>query len=118
MTQTAKIKNQIEKILLPVDNITYSFSGESDSNGRSIYYRAYANNKEVKLRFSNHSITNLERMRTEVCLPIRHLENQTQINDFIAELCYKLSIEGYDYGKKNMVLRNGTKIKAFKYYKK
>lgn len=61
---TSKTKNiETAKSLLTALGVDASFSGYSDTNGVSVYFR---DSKGRKIRVSNHSVTSLYRLENEV----------------------------------------------------
>ena len=74
ITSSIAASEKREKILLVRKNIEtflsnegfdYALSSVSDTNGLSIYYSVMENGSEVKYRFSDHSVTNIQRVLNE-----------------------------------------------------
>jgi hypothetical protein len=92
------VKNKIEQYLKSLD-LEFSFIGESDTNGTSIYYRAGLKDGKFddmkKVRFSDHSVFNVDRMRDEIHISLKHAESL--FSDATNKLMYKLGAPGYSY---------------------
>ena len=103
-------KNVAEKILTDL-GLNYSFSGASDSNGISVYFKI--NGK--KIRFSDHTVTNLDRIKNENL--IFYSGNKFSKNQNILKLLYDLGDKSIKYGQIDYVRYDGKKLKAYGYYK-
>lgn len=66
-----QIKKNIESYLTSLD-LSFDFAGFSDTNGTSFYYSVSLKGSDIvrKVRFSDHGISNFERMFSEVCFNI------------------------------------------------
>ena len=60
----ALVRKNIETFLSN-EGFDYAFSSVSDTNGLSIYYSVMENGSEVKYRFSDHSVKNIQRVFNE-----------------------------------------------------
>lgn len=58
------VRKNIESFLSN-EGFDFSFSSVSDTNGLSIYYIVNENGSELKFRFSDHSVTNTQRVLKE-----------------------------------------------------
>lgn len=105
------------KEILVLDGVTFSYSGESTANGLSVYFKAYYNGLEVKVRFSDHSVTNRDRMKDEVHFDKRRLKSKLYVDSKIAQIGYMLGIEKCRYGKALVEMPNGKIMKGYTYYK-
>lgn len=89
------IRHEIEKFLSSLEGLDYSFMADSHAHGRSVYYRIarpgqlYEN--YVKVRFSDHGITNTYRMATEVTF----CDNPSRWRS--ESIYYALGFEGYEF---------------------
>jgi len=86
------LREKIEKYLSNIDNIDYSFIGQSKTNGISIYYKVKHKGKEVKARFSDHGVSNKDRLTDEAHFKLSNFEERTPM------LMYKLGHKDYNYG--------------------
>lgn len=112
-TKAIKFSN---KILSKIgDGIKIQFSGYSDSNGISVYYKAIKADKEVKIRFSDHSVTNINRIQNEI--HFRFNMNESLIQNSINQIKFELGIKGYKYGKTKLIMPSGKLSEVFGFYK-
>ena len=93
-----------------------SFIGHSDTNGNS-YYFMVGGLDGVKVRFSDHSISNAVRMEKEVCF---YFNGDDKANErAICQLKFKLGFSGYGYGKLpyKFTTSTGKQVDIFGYMK-
>lgn len=89
------IRHEIENFLSSLEGIDFSFMADSNTFGRSVYYRVarpgelYDN--YVKVRFSDHSISNAYRMAKEVTFYGMPSEWRAE------SIYYALGFEGYEF---------------------
>lgn len=102
-TEFDKYKSKSEEILenLKQTGINYKYHGYSNSNGNSIYYKVWTTdeNNTLKLRFSNHSVSNVNRVLDEVhsrlFIPSK---DKGLFSDLEAEIHYRLgNTKNYSY---------------------
>lgn len=87
-----ELKDSSRKFLNSLRGVNVRLSGESTANGTSVYYTVAANGREAKVRFSDHSVTNVHRIQDEI-----HFNKRNPL-DTLNEIYYKLGFEGYFYG--------------------
>jgi SPP1 gp7 family putative phage head morphogenesis protein len=94
-----EMQNFAENILsqnMPNKNIEFSYVGFSDTNGKSMYYKAFPKgqpDKGVKLRFSDHAISNEVRVTNEVQFGWKESDYTFAQN----KIGFLLDLPGYDY---------------------
>ncbi len=88
-----QVKNNIESYLTSLD-LNFNYLGFSNTNGTSIYYSVSLKGSDIKrkVRFSDHSISNINRMASEVCFNI-HVDFSEGTNALLGKLGHK----GYNY---------------------
>jgi hypothetical protein len=109
-----EIRKYAENIL---KNFDYEYVGYSDTNGHSMYFRV----GDVKIRFSDHSVTNIDRMNNEVHFNLWDGKKAgTPYGDFV--ISQKILMLKYDLGDKNiiyhkrpMIMPSGKTLNAFGY---
>jgi KaiC/GvpD/RAD55 family RecA-like ATPase len=89
------IRKKIEKYLSSIEEIDYGYAGKSETNGLSIYYIVRYKDNEVKARFSDHSVTNKDRVQNEVHYQISKL---SEFDKNTPKLMYKLGHPNYEFG--------------------
>lgn len=90
--ELTRIKDSSKKFLNNLRGVSVRPSGESTANGASVYYTVSANGREAKVRFSDHSVTNIYRIKEEI-----HFNKRNPL-DTLNEIYYKLGFDGYFYG--------------------
>ena len=103
--------------ILKLKGIEFNYSGESTTNGLSVYFSANYKGYSLKIRFSNHSVTNIDRMRNEIHFDNLLLDCDFHINSRISQIGYMFGIDGYKYGKADCKMPNGKIVKGFTYFK-
>lgn len=103
---------QAAENILKENNISYSFSGMSDTNGLSVYFYV----GDVKVRFSDHTITNRVRMNEEVCFYFGG--NEFSLTQSLFRLLFENGDESVEYAQIDYVRGDGKVLKAFGYKKK
>lgn len=81
----------------------------SDTNGLSVYF--YVNG--IKVRFSDHSITNRDRMSNEICFSFGG--NEFSFTQTLLKLRFESNDEFVEYGQIDYVRNDGKVLKAFGY---
>jgi len=94
-TQSENVKTAIA-IMEKANIFDYSFSGYSDTNGVSVYFK---NTNGVKIRVSNHTVTNYHRVTEELHLSFNSqtlgLGGKIGFKDY--SLLNKLSASNFGY---------------------
>ena len=109
-----EIRKYAENILKDFD---YVYSGYSDTNGHSMYFKI----DDVKIRFSDHSVTNIYRINNEVLFnlwdgkKIGTPYGDFAINQSILKLKYALGDKSIIYHKRPMMMPSGKMVNAFGY---
>ena len=113
------MKTTIEKSekFLKENGLDVIFSGSSDSNGISIYFKI----NDLKLRFSDHTTTNKDRMFNEFHFRLKNENNSELLNnsiDFmnnqtILSIKKELGDTSISYGKREMLMPSGRFLTAF-----
>lgn len=84
------------KTNIPKDT-DFCFSGYSDTNGQSMYFKVFKKGDElnsIKVRFSDHNVTNQDRMSNEVHFGIKkRMDEESNVN----KIGYLLGLDGYVY---------------------
>jgi hypothetical protein len=112
------IKNDAEKIFNE-NELDYFYSGESTSNGISVYYKVKLKSQSddfyQKLRISDHSVTNINRLSDEI-----HLNsNISKWSDYdVGRIMGKLGSDKYEYKKGDVKMPSGKIVQGFAYFKK
>lgn len=85
--------NTAKEVINAVGISNYYYVGYSDANGVSVYFR---DSKGTKIRVSDHSVTNNDRMKTEILLSFdakmiglggkESFRDNSKINKFIARI--------------------------------
>lgn len=104
-------RNVAEKILQGL-GVDYSFKGASDTNGISIYFDING----MKTRFSDHSISNIDRMQNESTFYFG--SNKFSSEQSILKLLYDLGDKNVEYGKVEWVRADGKVLYPFGYFYK
>lgn len=107
-TNINEAKNIAEQVLLN-NNFDFEFIGMSDTNGLSVYFRV----GELKVRFSDHGISNSSRMQNEICFKFG--ENEFNFSQSILKLQFELGYDNVEYGQIDYVRYDGRVLKAFGY---
>ena len=106
------IRKYAENLLKDFD---YKFIGFSESNyGQSMYFDVDG----IKCRFSNHSVTNRDRMINEILFDINNVNSENTKfgnNQSLLQLRYRLGDTSIKYGKITYLGRSGKYYDAFGY---
>jgi hypothetical protein len=108
------IRNYAENVLKDFD---YEYVGYSDTNGHSMYFRV----DDIKIRFSDHSVTNIDRIHNEVHFnlfdgkKIGTTYGDFSINQKLLSLKYNLGDKNILYHKRPMIMPSGKTLDAFGY---
>ena len=97
--------------------LKYRYSGYSETNGQSMYFNVFKEGDElnaIKVRFSDHRVTNIDRVVNEVHFSWENIKQPNSLN----EIGYRFNIDGFEYKKVNVVTEvdvefnriNGRKI--------
>lgn len=70
MTSTKENNRKEIERQMTEKNMTFIFSGISEVNGLSIYYKVLVDGEYRKFRFSGHSVSNSYRMQNEEHYPL------------------------------------------------
>lgn len=84
---------KLAEALLDSIGVEYSFIGDSDANGVSVYFKI----NDRKVRFSDHSVTNTDRMSSETMFFFG--KNDRTNNQAVLRLRYDLGDPNIEYGK-------------------
>lgn len=107
-----KEAKKISEIILDELGVKYTFSGQSDTNGTSVYF----NINGRKVRFSDHSISNLDRMNNESVIYFGGTKFAREQN--ILKLLFDIGDKSIEYGKVEYIRGDGKVLQAFGYFKK
>jgi hypothetical protein len=91
--------------------LDFSFIGMSDANGFSVYFNVCG----IKVRFSNHQITNINRLQNELCFYF--YDNEFSSTQSILKLLFETGSKDVVYGKIDYITQSGKVLKAFGYSK-
>ena len=108
-----------KNILKGIDErIDISFSAYSNTDfGESVYFKAMYKDREVKVRVSDHSVQNTDRIKNEVHFRLNE-GNEDLKNLSLNEIAYKLDVPGYNYGKIKIIYdSSGKEVDGYGYYK-
>lgn len=95
-----------------LQGFNYYYVGYSDTNGQSMYF----NVDGIKVRFSDHSVTNKDRMENEVHFDIQKIGSDIQkfrIEQSLLNLRYKLGDSSIKFGKREMLMPSGKYLMAY-----
>lgn len=104
-----ELRQYAENIL---KDFNYEYVGYSDTNGHSMYFKVDA----IKVRFSDHSVTNSDRIQNEVHfhLNLKPKEYKDfQNNQSLMDLKFRLGDKSIVYGKREMLMPSGKYLIAF-----
>lgn len=104
-----ELRQYAENIL---KDFNYEYVGYSDTNGHSMYFKVDA----IKVRFSDHSVTNSDRIQNEVHfhLNLKPKEYKDFQNDqSLMDLKFRLGDKSIVYGKREMLMPSGKYLIAF-----
>jgi hypothetical protein len=91
--------------------LDFSFIGMSDTNGFSVYFNVCG----IKVRFSDHQITNINRMQNEICFYFN--ANEFSATQSILKLLFETGSKEVVYGQIDYITQSGKVLKAFGYSK-
>ena len=90
------------------------YVGYSDTNGQSMYFDVDG----IKVRFSDHSVSNLDRLRNEVHFIINKIGSDWSnfnVEQRLLELRYRLGDKTIKFGKRQILMPSGKYLEAFGY---
>ena len=93
--EARKIAENVLKNQLPKE-LNFRYGGFSDTNGMSMYFSVYKKGNDletIKARFSDHSVTNIDRMANEAHFSFKDAPQENNIN----KIAYLLGLEGFKY---------------------
>ena len=106
------IRKYAENLLKDFD---YKYTGYSESNyGKSMYFDVDG----IKCRFSDHTLTNRDRMINEILFEINDVNSEStkfSNNQSLLQLKYRLGDKSISYGKIPYLMRSGRYLDAFGY---
>lgn len=97
------------------------YSAYSDTNGQSMYFNVGSYENPIKVRFSDHSVTNIDRISNEVHFSLRNVNSEYTkfMNEQkILELRYRLGDDSIVNEKREMLMPSGKLLQGFGYSKK
>lgn len=97
------------------------YSAYSDTNGQSMYFNVGSYENPIKVRFSDHSVTNRDRMSNEVHFSLRNVNSDyTKFNNEqkILEIRYRLGDKNIISTKREMLMPSGKFLQGFGYVEK
>jgi hypothetical protein len=90
------------------------YVGYSDTNGQSMYFKVDG----VKIRFSDHAVTNLDRVQNEIHFDLKKIGSDWSnfnVEQRLLELRYRLGDKTIKYGKRQILMPSGKYLEAFGY---
>lgn len=112
-----EIRVYAEKIL---KEFNPRYSAYSDTNGQSMYFNVGSPETPIKIRFSDHSVTNRDRMSNEIHFGFKNINSEyTKFNNEqkILQINQKLGDDSICYGKREMLMPSGKILQGFGYIK-
>lgn len=112
-----EIRAYAEKIL---KEFNPRYLGYSDANGQSMYFNVGSYEEPIKIRFSDHSVTNRDRMSNEIHFGLQNINSEyTKFNNEqkILQINQKLGDHSISYGKREMLMPSGKILQGFGYIK-
>lgn len=106
-----ELRQYAENIL---KDFNYEYVGYSDTNGQSMYFDIDG----VKVRFSDHSVINKDRMSNEVHFSLNRIGSDSSnfaVEQSLLQLRYRLGDKNIKYGKRQMLMPSGKYLKGFGY---
>jgi hypothetical protein len=97
-----------------LNGFNYQYINYSDTNGQSMYFDVDG----VKVRFSDHSVTNKDRITNELHFSINDIGSAYQnfaTEQSLFNLRYRLGDERIRYGKRQMLMRSGKYLEGYGY---